>query len=82
MRQVLLDTNFIISCIKNKIDFFSELESNGIEILIPEEVIAELKGLKQELALKLLEKNKFRKIKLNAKIVDKGIINYAKKILD
>lgn len=78
MRQVILDTSFIISCIKNKIDFFEELESAGVEILIPEEVIVELKGLKQELALKLLDKNKFRKIRLNSKIVDKGIINYAK----
>jgi hypothetical protein len=80
MKQILLDTNFILTCIKQRIDFFEELEKEGYSIIIPEEVIKELKKLKKESALKLLEKEKkeFKKISLGGKIVDNAIINYAK----
>ena len=80
MKQVLLDTNFILTCIKQKIDFFEEIYLMGIQIIIPKEVIAELKKLKQDLALRLLEKEKtkFKKISLKGKNVDNSIINYAK----
>ena len=79
MKSALLDTNFILICIKQKIDFFEELEFMGFEILIPDKVIDELKKLKQTSALKLLEKNNFREIILAGKNVDNSIINYAKK---
>jgi len=79
MKSALLDTNFIITCIKQKIDFFEELRFMGFEIIIPDRVIDELKKLKQTLALKLLEKNNFKKIILIGKDVDNSIINYAKK---
>ena len=79
MKSVLLDTNFILTCIKQKIDFFEELRFMGFEIIIPDRVIDELKKLKQTLALKLLEKNNFKKIILIGKDVDNSIINYAKK---
>jgi hypothetical protein len=80
MKQVLLDTNFIITCIKQKIDFFEEIPLMGIQILIPEEVIKELEKLKRQSSLKLLknEKDKFQTICLKGKIVDNSIINYAK----
>jgi uncharacterized protein len=80
MKQILLDTNFILTCIKQKIDFFEEITLIGIPIIIPEEVITELKKLKQEQALRLLEneKDKFQKIKLEGKNVDNAIIKYAK----
>jgi rRNA-processing protein FCF1 len=78
MKQTLLDTNFIISCIKQKIDFFEEIPQMGISIIIPEEVISELEDLKQAYALNLLKKSKFSKIKLNGKNVDNAIINFAK----
>jgi rRNA-processing protein FCF1 len=80
MKQVLLDTNFILSCIKQKIDFFEYLELEGYEILIPEKVSAELKKLKKEFALNLLEKESknFKKIFLTGKTVDKSIVRYAK----
>jgi rRNA-processing protein FCF1 len=78
MKQVILDTSFIMSCIRAKIDFFEEIRFMGMEILIPEEVIGELKKKKAETALKLLEKSEFKKIKLETKNVDKGIIDYAK----
>ncbi len=79
MKSALLDTNFILTCIKQKIDFFEELRFMGFEIIIPDRVIDELKKLKQTLALKLLEKNNFKKIILIGKDVDNSIINYAKK---
>ncbi|GBE20247.1 Fcf1 [archaeon BMS3Abin17] len=77
MKQVLLDTSFIITCIKQKIDFFEELI--GYDVLIPKQVIKELEGLDSKLALRLLEKNKFKKIDLRLRNVDEGIKNYAKK---
>ena len=79
MEQIILDTSFILTCIKQKIDFFEELV--GTQILIPRQVINEVKNLKypnSELALKLLEKNKFKKIDIRKGHVDKRIIKFAK----
>lgn len=78
-KQVLLDTNFIITCIKQKIDFFEELPLMGIQILIPENVINELEKLKKDTALRLLNKSDFNKIKLPGKNVDNSIVNFARK---
>jgi rRNA-processing protein FCF1 len=79
MKQALLDTNFILTCVKQKIDFFEEFYLNGIEPIIPKEVIAELKKLRKESALKLLEKSIFQIISLSGKNVDNAIVNFAKK---
>lgn len=76
-KQVLLDTNFILTCMKQKIDFFDYLEMEGYIIIIPEQVINELENLKKESALMLLSKSKFKKIKLTGKNVDNAIIRYA-----
>jgi len=89
MKLALLDTNFILTCIKQKIDFFEELKLIGIQVIIPKQVINEIKKIinsKQKfhnkeaakLALKLLEKNKFKTIDLGKGHVDKSIINLAK----
>ena len=81
MRQVLLDTSFILSCVRNKIDFFEELLE--YQILIPKEVINELNGLEADLALKILTKYKksFKMVNLSTKNVDKGIINPSTRII-
>ena len=79
MKQVILDTSFIIACVKQKIDFFEDIKLMGLQVLIPVQVISELNALKEEVSLKLLEKNKFKKIDVENSNVDKGIINYAKK---
>jgi len=50
----------------------------GIQIIIPEEVIAELEKLKKNSSLMLLEKSKFKTISLKGKNVDNAIIKYAK----
>ena len=41
--KILLDTNFILECVKNKIDM-SDLEIYG-GIIIPSQVYLELKGI-------------------------------------
>lgn len=87
--DIILDTNFILELVKNKIDF-SELEDYG-KILVPEEALEELKKLaiqgefqERELArltLKILElnKKKIRIIVLGKKFVDAGILKFVEK---
>jgi rRNA-processing protein FCF1 len=90
MKEAILDTSFILSCIRKKIDFFEEIPLMGMSIVIPKPVIKEIESItshpknnfrfKEEasLALKLLEKNKFGKIGLDGKNVDFGIIKIAR----
>lgn len=89
MKKVILDSNFILTCIKQKIDFFEEIKFMGMKVLIPKQVIKEIKEIVNskkklhfkedaKLALKLLEKNSFNKVDLNTKKVDKGLINFSK----
>ncbi|MDD5012473.1 MAG: PIN domain-containing protein [Candidatus Nanoarchaeia archaeon] len=83
MKYALLDTNFILSCVRKKIDFFEEVQSLGLSVIIPKQVIEELRGISNskpeaKIALKILEKNEFKKITLHGKNVDKGIIKTAR----
>lgn len=84
MGNVLLDTNFILSCVAQKIEFFEQIESMGHKIIVPEEVIKEIVSISNskkavrfrnaaKLSLMILENEKFIKIKLGTKDVDKGI---------
>lgn len=57
MKQVVLDTSFILSCVKKKIDFFEKIKLEGFQIFIPKQTIKELKGLGSKLELKIVEKN-------------------------
>ena len=79
--QVILDTNFIISCIKQKIEFFEELKYLGFKIIIPKQVIDELIKLNRKLELKILEKyrGEYRVIRFKRGYVDKGMIEFAQK---
>ena len=90
MKKALLDTNFILTSVKQKIDFFEEIKLMGIQIIIPKQVINELERITKskqklhnkeiaKLSLKLLEKERFKKIDLKLKNTDNGIINFAKK---
>ena len=54
MKKAIIDTNFIITSVKQKIDFLEELNFLGIECLIPKEVIKELEN-KYNLSLEKLE---------------------------
>ncbi len=85
MKQTILDSSFIVMCIKQKIDFFEDLKLRGFQIIIPKQVIAEIKRLKNknaELALKILQKNKFKTVDLGKGHVDKLIIRFAEKNKD
>ena len=79
--EVILDTNFIISCMLKRIDFMEQLGNLGFVVKIPKEVIEELKDLKNDnkktsrkereiinVALSWLEEKKVKKIKLGGKV--------------
>jgi len=78
MKQVILDTSFILSCVRQKIDFFERLEHDGFKILIPEQTIDELMGLGAQLALNIIQKHKFHLIKISGKNADAAIIKFSK----
>ena len=94
--KVILDTNFLIYCAKEKLDYIEALRdllNENYELVVPEQVIKELKKLKgdklkkvsgkdksaADLALQLLEVNKIKEIKPVGKNVDEAIVNLAKK---
>lgn len=90
MKKILLDTNFILSCIRKKIDFFEDIKFMGLKIIIPIQVVNEIKRLvktKKKLrfreearfALVLLGKNSFEEIDLENNYVDKGILIWVEK---
>ena len=93
--KIILDTNFLIYCAKEKLDYIEEISNllnEDYELVVPEQVIKELKSLKgdklkkvsgkdksaTDLALQLLDVNKIKKIKPVGKSVDEAIINLAK----
>ena len=78
MKQVILDTSFVLSCVKQKIDFVEIMEMEGMSILIPEQVIDELMGLGAQLALNILQKSEFKLVKVQGKDGDSALIKYAK----
>jgi len=89
MKTIVLDTNFILTCIRNKLDFFDGFKFNGLRMLIPKQVLQEIKRISEsrkklrfkeeaKLALKLLEQNSFKEIDLKSKNVDNGIVKFTK----
>ncbi|MBS3070951.1 hypothetical protein J4407_01470 [Candidatus Pacearchaeota archaeon] len=90
--EVILDTNFIMTCVKQKIDFFSDIETLGFKIIIPKQVLNELKLVIRsrkkhhfrqdaELSLKIIESEKGNwktvDLKKYGKNTDTGIKNFA-----
>ena len=76
--EVILDTNFIISCIIKKIDFISQLEEQGFRVVVPKEVMQEMKDLKLKktsheertainAAFEIIEKRKVKKMSVGKK---------------
>ena len=58
--KILLDTNFLVTCTKQKIDFNSianDLFDEQIEWIIPQEVLNELKNLRDKKNIKVKDKN-------------------------
>ena len=89
MARVLLDTNFILYCIANKVDFHEEILMKGHRVVIPKEVIAEIKRLRDgskalkfrdeaNLALKLIAAQDYDEVSCPGKYVDIGIKAFLK----
>ena len=88
--EVLLDTSFIISCVRKRIDFITELENLGFRIALPREVFQELRDLKTsskesranrqaiDIAFEMFSKRKVKKTTVGGKNVDEGLINKGK----
>ena len=58
--KILLDTNFIITCTKQKIDFDAIMNgqtTEEVKWIVPEEVLTELRGLKFGGKIKIKERN-------------------------
>ena len=80
MKKVILDTSFILSCVRNKIDFIEELKLIGFDVLIFKKVVEELKKSKKkesEISLKLLKN--IEPIDFGNSHADKQIISFAEK---
>ena len=88
MKKILTDTNFLIYCAKQKIDFFLYAKLNGFLVIIPKEVLDELEKLEKSkkitvgknvrIAKKIINFNKFESIELGNSYVDDGIIKFLK----
>ncbi len=86
--EVLLDSSFIVSCMKKKIDFLEQLEEQGFTVKVPHEVLDELKDLRRDspraereaidVAFALFEKRGIKKMKLGHRKVDEGLIEKGK----
>lgn len=84
--EVILDTNFVISCILKRIDFVEELKNLGFSPVLPREVFQELKDLQKnsktshaeraaiDVAFEIFEKEKIKKAKIGGVSVDDGLI--------
>jgi rRNA-processing protein FCF1 len=58
--KILLDTNFILTCVKQKVDFASltdEIINERIEWIVPQDVLNELGNLKDRKGIKISDKN-------------------------
>jgi len=83
--KIILDTNFLIDCIRFKIDLKKELAGNELFVLdaisFEIEKIIE-RGSKEsalaKLALEFINKNNFKKLKSNERDVDESLISYSK----
>ena len=90
--KILLDTNFILTCVKQKIDFVDiagTLIDEGIEWIVPQQVLNELGNLKDKSGIKLKDRQAAKLSfdilqQINPDIVDLGknpnvdiaIVNY------
>lgn len=84
--QVILDSSFIISCVRERIDFLSQLSEQGFTPVVPREVLQEMKDLRVsdrssredrlaiDVAFTLLERHKVKKTTLGQGRVDEFLI--------
>jgi rRNA-processing protein FCF1 len=91
--QVILDTNFLIYCAENKVDYATNimnLMNEGYELVVPNQVIIEIESIAKNakklsdrtaafLALKLLEHNKVKVISSEGVYADEAIVNMVRR---
>ena len=92
--KIILDTNFLIYAAKHKMDYLLEISNlinEGFELVVPKQVVNELKMLRDDkwkkvsgadksaadLALKLLVHNKVKVVDITGKSVDDAIVKLA-----
>ncbi len=90
--KILLDTNFVVSCVKQKIDFINlaeELFDEKIEWVVLEGVLEELKKISEragekikdrkaaKFGIEIIKNSDIKIIKSKCKNVDDAIIDYA-----
>ena len=85
--QVILDSSFIISCVRARIDFLAQLNEQGFTPVVPREVLQEMKDLRNrsgvsrvdriaiDVALEMLNDKKIRKISFGSGKVDDYLID-------
>jgi len=89
MAKVILDTNFVLHCVENKVDFYEEISDMGHQVVIPREVKAEIERIKNStkslkvreralLASKIIDSEPHEEISCPGRYVDTGIKNYLK----
>lgn len=88
--EAILDSSFIISCIRKRIDFLDELKNLGFTAVIPREVLQEMKDLRLrnkssredrtaiDIAMEIIEKGKVKKVGLGEGRVDDALIHKGK----
>jgi rRNA-processing protein FCF1 len=89
--EVILDTNFVVACVRQRIDFVEKLNSLGFsKVVVPREVIEELKDLKNNgkvsrdgkavlgAALEIVQGKDIKKTRLGNRSVDTGLIEKGK----
>ena len=88
--EAILDSSFIISCVRKRIDFLEELKNMGFTAVVPREVFQEIKDLRSrnkssredrtaiDIAMEMIEKGKVKKVGLGEMRVDDALIKKGK----
>jgi rRNA-processing protein FCF1 len=83
--DILLDTNFVIACVRQKIDFFSrasEVIEDNIKWIVPFEVMAELEEISKRKGEKTVDKNAATIGLEMIKVISPTIVNVRNKNVD
>jgi rRNA-processing protein FCF1 len=88
--EVLLDGSFIISCVKNRIDFLDQLKEQGFKPVVSREVLQEMKDVLKKsktshvdrvaikAALEIIQNRKVKKTSFGSGKVDDYLIERGK----
>ncbi len=90
--EAILDSSFIISCVRKRIDFLEELKNLGFTAIVPREVLQEMKDLRLrnkssredrtaiDIAMEILNDKKIKKMTIgDSNRVDHALIKRGKK---